>query len=61
MSVGLSADTPSLGRIIQKYSVNMSNYPYLFWIPVAVLALVTISLYLVGQTLADAADPKTHR
>ena len=60
IGVGLSADIPSLGRIISKYTANMSNYPYLFWLPVLVLALVTVSLYIVGQTLADASDPKTH-
>ncbi|MDR1013051.1 MAG: ABC transporter permease [Lactobacillales bacterium] len=60
LGVGLSVDTPSLGRMINQYSQNMSNYPYLFWIPVIVLALVTVSLYLVGQRLADAADPKAH-
>ncbi|MDR0614668.1 MAG: ABC transporter permease, partial [Lactobacillales bacterium] len=60
LGVGLSADTPSLGRIINQYSLNMTNYPYLFWIPVIVLALVTVSLYLVGQRLADASDPRVH-
>ncbi|MDR1521770.1 MAG: ABC transporter permease [Streptococcaceae bacterium] len=60
LGIGLSIDTPSLGRIINQYSLNINNYPYLFWIPVTVLALVTVSLYLVGQRLADAADPKTH-
>lgn len=60
IGVGLSANIPSLGRIISKYTGNMSNYPYLFWLPVIVLALVTVSLYIVGQTLADASDPRTH-
>ena len=60
IGVGLSADIPSLGRIISTYTANLSNHSYLFWIPVFILALVTISLYLVGQTLADASDPRTH-
>lgn len=60
LGVGLSIDTSSLGRVIQRYTNNLGNYPYLFWIPVVVLALVTVSLYIVGQTLADAADPRTH-
>jgi oligopeptide transport system permease protein len=60
LGVGLSVETPSLGRIINNYVPNMSNYPYLFWIPVIVLSLVTVSLYLVGQRLADASDPRTH-
>ncbi|MFZ2584859.1 MAG: oligopeptide ABC transporter permease OppC [Enterococcus aquimarinus] len=60
LGVGLSANVPSLGRLISQYTNNMGNYPYLFWIPVTVLALVSVSLYIVGQTLADAADPRTH-
>jgi oligopeptide transport system permease protein len=61
LGVGLSADVPSLGRVIAKYTSNITNYPYLFWIPVTVLALVTVSMYIVGQSLADASDPRTHR
>ena len=60
LGVGLSANVPSLGRLISQHTNNMGNYPYLFWIPVTVLALVSVSLYIVGQTLADAADPRTH-
>ena len=60
LGVGLSANVPSLGRLISQYTNNMGNYPYLFWIPVTVLALVSVSLYIVGQTLADAAGPRTH-
>lgn len=60
LGVGLSADVPSLGTLIKQYSTNIASQPYLFWIPVAVLALISISLYLVGQALADATDPKRH-
>ena len=60
LGVGLSANVPSLGRLISQSTNNMGNYPNLFWIPVTVLALVSVSLYNVGQTLADAADPRTH-
>ena len=28
--------------------------------PVAVLALITISFYVIGNAFADAADPKNH-
>jgi len=60
LGVGLSADTPSLGRLVSQYTDQIATNGYLFWIPTAVLGLVTISLYLVGQTLADASDPRTH-
>jgi oligopeptide transport system permease protein len=60
LGFGLPSTTPSLGRMISQYSTNMTNDAWLFWIPVVVLALVAVSLYLVGQALADASDPKTH-
>lgn len=60
LGIGLNQATPSIGRMISTYNSYMINYPYLFWLPVASLAIVTISLYVVGQALADASDPKTH-
>ncbi|WP_225046526.1 oligopeptide ABC transporter permease OppC [Lacticaseibacillus kribbianus] len=61
LGVGLSQNVPSLGRLISQYAPYITSYPYLFWLPVLVLALITISLYVVGQNLADASDPRTHR
>lgn len=60
LGVGLSQTVPSLGRLIQSYSQYMVSYPYLFWLPVIALALITIPMYIVGQNLADATDPRTH-
>lgn len=60
LGIGLSADTPSLGRMISQYSTNMTTDSYLFWIPVFIFVLITMALFLVGQALADASDPKTH-
>ena len=60
IGVGILNSQQSLGRIIQTYSVWMDQKPYIFWIPVAVAALVTVTLYIVGQNLADSSDPKTH-
>lgn len=57
---GLGADDASLGQMIERYSSHMLSAPYLFWIPVAISAIMCISIYIVGQTLADASDPKTH-
>ncbi|MBR4910702.1 MAG: ABC transporter permease [Clostridia bacterium] len=61
MGLGLGTQYASLGRTISSYKSYMMGYPHLFWIPVAVLAIISISLYIVGQKLADAADPRTHR
>lgn len=60
IGIGLSVKDASLGYLIQNYTMYMSSVPYLFWIPVAISALISISLYIVGQSLADATDPRTH-
>ncbi len=61
MGLGLGTQYASLGRTISQYTSFMKGYPHLFWIPVSILAIISISLYIVGQKLADAADPRTHR
>lgn len=60
MGIGLTSATPSLGRLISQYTSYINAYPYLFWIPVTMLASLSVSFYIVGQTFADASDPKTH-
>ena len=59
--IGLTVTEPSLGRLISNYSSNLTTNAYLFWIPLATLILVSLPLYIVGQNLADASDPRTHR
>lgn len=60
IGIGLSATVPSLGRMIQEGQVAFRTYPWAFWPPVAIAALLTIILYVLGQSLADATDPRTH-
>ncbi|HES8318934.1 oligopeptide ABC transporter permease OppC [Streptococcus pyogenes] len=59
--IGLATTTPSLGRLIANYSSNLTTNAYLFWIPLVTLILVSLPLYIVGQNLADASDPRSHR
>ena len=62
IGIGLPLDTPSLGNLIQTGRLIMQapvlRYQLIF--PVAVLAVITISFYIVGNSFADAADPKNH-
>ena len=59
--LGLPVTVPSLGRLISDYSQNVTTNAYLFWIPLTTLILVSLSFFVVGQNLADASDPRTHR
>lgn len=60
IGIGMSAETPSLGNMIGMYQDGFEMLPWAFWSPVAVAAAITIILYVLGQNLADASDPRTH-
>ncbi len=61
LGIGLPSTFPSLGRMIDVYWAFVDTYPHLIVFPGLVMALVTISFYVVGQLFADASDPRTHR
>ena len=62
IGIGVPVDTPSLGNLIntgrQVMTMPVLRYQLIF--PVAVLAVITISFYIIGSSFADAADPKNH-
>ena len=62
IGIGLPLDTPSLGNLIQtgRELMTIPALRYQLYFPVAVLALITISFYIIGNSFADAADPKNH-
>lgn len=62
IGLGLPVSTPSLGNLINAGRVLMmsESLRYQLIFPTAVLSIVTISFYIVGNSFADAADPKNH-
>lgn len=62
IGIGLPVDMPSLGNLINEGRVFIMvpalRYQLLF--PAAVLSIITISFYVIGNAFADAADPKNH-
>lgn len=60
--IGLGLSEMSLGRLIYDAQSAMvtPGWEFEFWSPVAVAAIITIVLYVVGQNLGDASDPRTH-
>ncbi len=60
IGVGLSSNVASLGRMIQEAQTAFLSYPWSFWPPVAIASSITVILYMLGQNLADASDPRTH-
>lgn len=62
IGIGLPLDTPSLGNLINtgRELMTIPSLRYQLYFPVAVLAVITISFYIIGNAFADAADPKNH-
>lgn len=62
IGLGLPKEIPSLGNLIEAGRTVMLEpaLRYQLLIPVAVLSVVTISFYIIGNAFADAADPKNH-
>ena len=60
--IGMGIDEMSLGKLIEfsKDAMTTPGREFQFWSPVAVSSVIAVVLYLVGQNLGDASDPRTH-
>ena len=60
--IGMGLEDRSLGKLIESSQSAMltPGWELEFWSPVAVASVITVVLYVVGQNLADASDPRTH-
>ncbi|NYB73038.1 ABC transporter permease [Sedimentibacter hydroxybenzoicus DSM 7310] len=62
IGMGLPIDIPSLGNLINEGRALMMdpNQRYQLFFPAAVISVVTISFYVIGNVFADSADPRNH-
>ena len=60
--IGMGLKDMSLGKLIQAAQSAMvtPGWEFEFWSPVAIASIITVVLYVVGQNLGDASDPRTH-
>lgn len=62
IGLGLPVSIPSLGNLINEGRIVMMSptlrYQLIF--PSIILSLITISFYVMGNSFADAADPRNH-
>ena len=60
--IGMGISDMSLGRLIFESEGAMltPGWGFEFWSPVVVASIITVVLYVVGQSLGDASDPRTH-
>ena len=60
--IGMGLSDMSLGKLIYSAESSMvtPGWEFEFWSPVAISSIITVVLYVVGQNLGDASDPRTH-
>ena len=60
--IGMGLGDRSLGKLIEASNSFMliPGWELEFWAPVAVASIIAVVLYVVGQNLGDASDPRTH-
>ena len=60
--IGMGMSEMSLGKLIFEAENAMltPGWQFEFWTPVAVASIITVVLYVVGQNLGAASDPRTH-
>jgi oligopeptide transport system permease protein len=60
--IGMGVSEMSLGKLISESQSAMltPGWGFEFWSPVAVSAIISIVLFVIGQNLGDASDPRTH-
>lgn len=60
--LGMGLSQMSLGKLIEasQNAMQTPGWQIEFWSPVAVASIITVVLYVVGQNLGDASDPRTH-
>ena len=62
IGLGVPLEVPTLGNLIKagQVVINEPSLNYQLFLPVLILSIVTVSFYIVGNSFADAADPKNH-
>lgn len=58
LGMGVAVPLPSLGSLASDALNGINTYPYLLFIPAALISLIILSFNLFGDGLRDASDPK---
>ena len=51
---------PSLGNLLASARAVFPRASYTLWFPAAIVSIITITFYLVGNAFSDACDPRNH-
>ncbi|MDO4321226.1 MAG: ABC transporter permease [Lachnospiraceae bacterium] len=58
LGLGVAVPMPSLGSLASDAINGFNTYPYLLFIPAALISLIILGFNLLGDGLRDAFDPK---
>ena len=60
--IGMGISEQSLGKLMYAAESAMitNGWQFEFWSPVVVASIISVVLYIAGQNLGDASDPRTH-
>jgi peptide/nickel transport system permease protein len=58
LGFGITPPTPSWGNMLTTASTTLARGPWLVWGPGAAIFLTVLCLYLIGDGLRDALDPR---
>lgn len=62
IGLGLPLSIPSLGNLLNEGRLYMMSptLRYQLYFPMIIISIITVSFYVLGNTFADASDPKNH-
>ena len=60
VGVGMPVDAITLGNIVNQGRESFTTHPYQMLLPAAILCIITIAFYIIGNKFADASDPRNH-
>ena len=56
----MNIELPSLGILLRNARSYLLDFPYILVFPAAIVSIITITFYLVGNAFSDACDPRNH-
>lgn len=60
IGLGIPSEWVTLGNLVNQSRSAFLTYPFQMLFPTAILCLITVSFYIIGNRFADASDPKNH-
>lgn len=60
VGVGMPVDAITLGNIVNQGRESFTLHPYQMLLPTALLCIITVAFYVIGNKFADASDPRNH-